>query len=216
MNLRVDDIEDHESFIIVNIPDTKTKIHRRFTITSSKSEGINFLDIYRKYAGLRPGHVGHRRFFLNYRCGKCSVQAVGINTIGKLPSLIAAYLKLPNPSEYTGHCFRRLSATLLADMGADITNLKRHGGWKSTSVAESYIEDSIENKIKIANQILGGEQQKSFSIKTEAGPSGLNRQDVDQVENNRVGIESKRADVQETKCVQVTNCSNCVINIYKN
>ncbi|KAJ8982961.1 hypothetical protein NQ317_005279 [Molorchus minor] len=49
---------------------------------------------------------------------------------------------------------RRSSATLLADAGVDITTIKRHAGWKSTTVAEGYVENSIENKTKIANQVL--------------------------------------------------------------
>ncbi|KAJ8982936.1 hypothetical protein NQ317_005251 [Molorchus minor] len=46
--------------------------------------------------------------------------------------------------------------TLLADAGVDITTIKRHAGWKSTTVAEGYVENSIENKTKIANQVLVG------------------------------------------------------------
>lgn len=43
---------------------------------------------------------------------------------------------------------------MLAESGSNITNIKRHGGWKSTSVAESYIEDSLQNKKRIAQNIL--------------------------------------------------------------
>ncbi|CAH1371642.1 unnamed protein product, partial [Tenebrio molitor] len=50
---------------------------------------------------------------------------------------IAKYLGLTNPHEYSGHTFRRSSATILVDAGGDILSLKRHGGWKSTTVAES-------------------------------------------------------------------------------
>jgi len=67
---------------------------------------------------------------------------VGIHSFGSMPSKIAIFLKLENPTQYTGHCFRRSSATVLAGHGADITTLKRHGGWKSTTVAEGYIEHS--------------------------------------------------------------------------
>ncbi|KAJ8963566.1 hypothetical protein NQ317_013271 [Molorchus minor] len=55
----------------------------------------------------------HQRFFVNYKKGKC-----------------------------TKH-FRRSSATLLANSGEGLTDIKRLGGWKSTMVAEGYIEDSI-------------------------------------------------------------------------
>jgi hypothetical protein len=61
-----------------------------------------------------------------------------------LPRIVANYLKLPNPEMYTGRCFRRTSAILIADTGADLVTLKRLGGWRSSSVAESYIEDSFE------------------------------------------------------------------------
>ncbi|KAJ8986015.1 hypothetical protein NQ317_013899 [Molorchus minor] len=76
--------------------------------------------------------------------------------MGKIPSVVASYLKLPDVACYTGHCLRRSSATLLADAGVDITTIKRHAGWKSTTVAEGFVENSIENKTKIANQVLVG------------------------------------------------------------
>ncbi|KAJ8914209.1 hypothetical protein NQ315_002836, partial [Exocentrus adspersus] len=66
--------------------------------------------------------------FIYYKSGKCTVQPVGIKTFYSI-----------------GHCFRRTSETFLADSGADIQILKRHGGWRSSGVAEAYVEDSIEN-----------------------------------------------------------------------
>ena len=55
--------------------------------------------------------------------------------------------------EYTGHSFRRTSATILAGSGANITEIKRLGGWKSTKVAEGYIEESTNYKRKLSNKI---------------------------------------------------------------
>ncbi|KAJ8966301.1 hypothetical protein NQ317_006412 [Molorchus minor] len=135
VNLTVDDIED---------------IPRIFVVTDVG----NMLELFRKYLSLRPPHVKHKRLFLYYKAGKCSSQPVGKNTMGKIPSVVASYLKLPDVACYTGHCLRRSSATLLADAGVDITTIKRHSGWKSTTVAEGYVENSIENKTKIANQVL--------------------------------------------------------------
>ncbi|KAJ8983545.1 hypothetical protein NQ317_006590 [Molorchus minor] len=71
-----------------------------------------------------------------------------------MPTDIVRFLKLPNSELYTGHCFRRTSASLLADSGANLCTIKRHGGWKSSSVAEGYMEDSLENKKRIACHIL--------------------------------------------------------------
>ncbi|KAJ8979188.1 hypothetical protein NQ317_010948 [Molorchus minor] len=150
VNLTVDDIVDVGSSLIVKIPNTKTKIPRIFVVTDVG----NMLELFRKYLSLRPPHVKHKRLFLYYKAGKCSSQSVGKNTMGKIPSVVASYLKLPDVACYTGHCLRRSSATLLADAGVDITTIKRHAGWKSTTVAEGYVENSIENKTKIANQVL--------------------------------------------------------------
>ncbi|KAJ8922089.1 hypothetical protein NQ315_004021 [Exocentrus adspersus] len=49
----------------------------------------------------------------------------------------------------------KTSASLLADSGASIDVLKRHGGWKSASVAEGYIENSINTKKIVADSIFG-------------------------------------------------------------
>lgn len=65
--------------------------------------------------------------------------------IGSIPKQVAEYLDLANPNQYTGHCFRRSSATILVDAGGDMLALKRHGGWRSTAVAESYVDNSVKN-----------------------------------------------------------------------
>jgi integrase len=68
---------------------------------------------------------------------------------------------LPEAEKYTGHSFRRSSATILVNAGADITALKRHGGWKSTTVAEGYIDTSMNNKMDSANKIINAVQASS-------------------------------------------------------
>jgi hypothetical protein len=63
------------------------------------------------------------------------------------------FLQLPDASSYTGHSMRRSSATLLANAGGDLMAIKRHGGWKSSNVAESNVamnhtsETSCESSI---------------------------------------------------------------------
>lgn len=147
-NIKMSNVTEHDGLLIlVKIPDTKTHIPRSFTVTDK------FFSIVKKYMELRPKNCKIDRFFLNYQNGKCLQQPIGIHKFGSMPSLIATYLKLPDANSYTGHAFRRTSATLLAEAGADITTLKRHGGWKSNQVAEGYIEDSINNKNRICNKI---------------------------------------------------------------
>lgn len=153
-NMTIDDIVRKDCMLVVKVPDSKTHIERTFTVIGETVNGINPLNIYDKYAAIRPTHVNHKGVFLQYRGEKCTVQRVGINTFSKIPSIIAKYLKLSNPEQYTGHSFRRSSASLLAGSGADILTLKRHGGWKSSTVAEGYIEDSIQNKKEISKKIF--------------------------------------------------------------
>lgn len=59
---------------------------------------------------------------------KMTDQVLGTNTIGKVPCQIAAYLGYPNSKDYTGHCFRRTGATLLANVGKTLVQLKQAGG----------------------------------------------------------------------------------------
>jgi len=66
---------------------------------------------------------------------------------------VVSFLGPSSPESFTGHGMRRSSATLLVDAGGDITTLKRYGGWKSSTEAESYIEDSLCNKMAIAEKI---------------------------------------------------------------
>ena len=80
-----------------------------------------------------------------------------------MPKDIATFLKLLNVEEYTGHSFRRTSATLLVDAGADLLTLQRHGGWISSTVAYGYIANSLNNKKTICNQISSG-----LAIKNQA------------------------------------------------
>lgn len=133
--------------LLIKIPITTTGIQRSFTVVGE------FYNICKKYMQMRPKDPKTDRFFLNFQNDKCTRQPIGINKFGGMPKEIATYLNLPEPELYTGHCFRRTSATLLVDNGGDITALKRHGGWKSNTVAEGYIENSVNNKTKIGQQI---------------------------------------------------------------
>lgn len=147
----IDDIIDKGSVVIVKVPETKTGTSKGFTIVEEKE--INALKLVRQYMALRPKQTKERRFFLTYRKGRCTVQPVGKNTIGGVPNIIAKYLKLENPHQFTGHCLRRTSSTLLIEAGASFETLKMHGKWKSNTVAQSYVEESIISKNRISSMI---------------------------------------------------------------
>lgn len=139
-----------EEALLVKIIKTKNHVPRTFTITGP------LFDICMKYISARPPNCKTDRFFLKYYKGCCTQQVIGINKIGSMPKDIASYLNLPNANLYTGHSFRRSSATLLVDAGADLLTLQRHGGWKSGNVAYGYITNSMTNKKRIFDQISSG------------------------------------------------------------
>ncbi|XP_050517936.1 uncharacterized protein LOC126892445 [Diabrotica virgifera virgifera] len=153
-NITMNDIQQTDGLMIVKVPNTKTNIQRTFTVVNKPDDKIPYLEILQKYIKLRPLQVKSNHLFVRYAKGKCCAQVIGKGTIGGWPSQIAKFLNLPNPENYTGHLFRSTSATLLANKGVDVLGLKRHGGWRSSTVAESYVEDSLQNKIDFAEKIL--------------------------------------------------------------
>lgn len=203
-NMTIKDIEDRESFIIICIPNTKTNIQRTFTVINKKDENIHYLEIVRKYIKLRPNNAKSLHLFLNYRNGKCNNQVVGKGTIGTLPSKIAEYLKLKNEVNYTGHSFRRTSATLLANKGVDVLGLKRHGGWKSSTVAESYVEDSLQNKNQFAEKIL--HDNESPCIVSDTTLQSSTCASISREFSVNTGTEKNNISIS------ITNCKNCTFN----
>lgn len=107
LKMSVQDIQDTGSMLVVKIPKTKTNKPRTFVLDCENQDIKNMVELYKRYVSLRPSNTPHERLFIYYRHGKCSIQPVGINTFGKIPSEIAKYLGLTNPHEYSGHSFRR-------------------------------------------------------------------------------------------------------------
>lgn len=156
------------------------------------------MSLYRQYAESRPENFENSRFFYKFSKGKAFRQVVGIHQFGKMPQNVAEFLKLNNPRQYTGHCFRRTSATILIDSGSDVTTLKRHGGWRSSSVAEGYVEDSIKNKIDVANRILKADNNENVNTASK--------------------VSSYAADFSSGKDSHYSqpmfnNCNNCTITL---
>lgn len=183
--MTLDNIQDLGTSLMVTIPNTKTNVPRTFTVVGK------YMEFYHRYLALRPAKIPHKRLFIKYNKQKCFTQPVGINTFGKIPSVVAKFLELPDSTLYSGHCFRRTSASLLADSGADFSTIKRHGGWKSSSVAEGYVENSIENKKTIASQIL---------------PTLSTEPIINHITTNSIPTSS-------THGITISNCNNCTISI---
>lgn len=163
-NMRVQDVEDiGNNRFLVSVGDNKNDYSGQFII------GNLFYNKVKNYISLRPAGVTHDRFFVKYKDDKCTSQPLGIHTIGQVPSHIANFLKLPHVERYTGHCFRRSSATLLSDSGASMQMIKQLGRWRSDAIAEKYIENSLYNRELIFKGLIH-EQSKTLST-APPGPS---------------------------------------------
>lgn len=160
-NMKVEEIEDLANKYIVSINSNKNDYAGQFII------GNLFYDHVKKYISLRPPGQFSDRFFIKYQEGKCFRQPIGRHKIGEVPENIASYLQLPDPKRYTGHCFRRTSATLLSDSGANMQMVKQLGRWRSDIIAQGYIENSMHNR----QLIYDGVVHKATTANTHSNPS---------------------------------------------
>ncbi|XP_066583293.1 tyrosine recombinase XerC-like [Prorops nasuta] len=211
VNIKTDDVEENNKLFIVKIPLTKNYKPRSFVIDEK------FYGFVKKYMDLKPKDVNINRFFLNYQHGKCTKQPVGKNKIAGIPKEIARFLGLNNPDSYTGHCFRRTSATLLADAGANITLIKRHGGWRSEGVAEGYIEESINNKKRIGHLLTSAVKvQSTQAEKLESSEDNTSIYQVPSTSStssvNNLIIDEAKIQKQTTPfSIVINNSTNCSI-----
>ena len=68
--------------------------------------------------------------------------------------MFAELINLPYLCDYTSHSFRQTGATILADAGIDMINLKRMRLWKSDSCVEGYLANSKYIKKKRATTLV--------------------------------------------------------------
>jgi integrase len=120
-------------------------------------------------------YVENGSFFKSIVNGKFTKNNIGINSFYKMPSKIALKIN-KDPSGFTGHAFRRSAATIFSDNGANLSDLKRMGRRKSGSVnlffyfykvAEHYIFNSNEYKMKMSQEILSKKPQTRNRIASE-------------------------------------------------
>ena len=76
---------------------------------------------------------------------------------------MATKLSLEDPQLYTGHCFRRTSATMAADGGATPQQMQRAFGWRRISTAQRYIEETDSGAQSMASII-----SKTISVSTKS------------------------------------------------
>lgn len=232
--MTTDNIEDLGKAILVKL-DNRTDKRRSFIVPGK------YMEYYRKYAILRPGDVSDKRFFLSYRFGKCTRQVVGVNKFGSIPQEIASYLKLPDAKEYTGRCFRAISPTFLNDQDADgfdpncdisssksyfgenVNSPKRDDTWGSSTVSQSYINDSVDIKAEVEDDMLndfssdistGAENDISETSKLT---NWVATDTASEDNSNPINISYTTSSTIELKGLKrpifIENCSDCKIII---
>lgn len=212
--MKLTDLEIKDDIALIKISTTKNGVKRSFVVTNDDGGGIPYVKLLQDYIKLRPENAHQdQRLFYRYERGRCVNQVIGKHIISLVPKEIAKFLKLDNVNKYTGHAFRRTSATLLANTsGADILDLKRHGGWKSSSVAEGYIADSYSNKIDASKKIL-------HQIPTNISSNEVSVREINYkvVQNNmEVPTTISRNNSNDIPSISFNHCSNCSININVN
>lgn len=206
----MENVEILESKLVITIPDSKTHKERFFAVISDGY--VNPVALFKKYIALRPAHTPHRRLFVSYRNGKCTVQPCGIHFFSKIPEKIATFLKLENSTMYTGHCIRRSSATFLVNAGGDILDLQELGGWESSNVARGYLENNLIKKISIARKIQVGDASVN---------NASCKEDTIELNKNVVGLDSVDTPIILDKkgsgvSINFENCQNIHVNFQSN
>jgi len=145
---------------------TGPKMESKFYIT----EKIQ-VDLVKSYIAKFPVDARVGRFFRKIDAeGKGTQQKIGINKVASYPCQIAEFLGLTTPELYTGHCFRRSGATLLANSGCSVLELKQAGNWRSSTVAETYVANSDSAKLNIAKRMkVGNDRAELEQVVTTTG-----------------------------------------------
>ena len=154
--LKFTEVHDRGDLFFIEINGSKNEVLKRFTINTE------FYDVVKKYISLRPGRAPPNRFFVGYRNGKCTIQPVGLNTFYEQSRVVANYLGLmEHRRQFSGHSLRRTSASMLAEAGASIEEIKCAGGWKTDKSAREYVEFSVNHNKKIGQMIANSVQNST-------------------------------------------------------
>ena len=131
----------------------------RFFIQEASSFSMA-LSLYMK----QRGSLKTDRLFVQSTQTKFKSQPVGINTLYTFPNLIAEFMGYPG--HYTGHAFRRSSATAAAEGGASLLQMQTHFGWRSSSMPQRYVDGSERMQHDISNAItqVNRAQQRTQNV----------------------------------------------------
>lgn len=155
-DLKFENVAEKEDLLEITIERSKTDKNATgfiFFVTKSSNSALCPLFYYSYYKALVNDPQPTSRLFRQKHADRYTKQALGKNQIALVPKDIASFLKLKNYESYTFHAFRRSGATLQANSGVSVMQLKQWGRWKSDSVAQTYVADSSFTKRQLAQNI---------------------------------------------------------------
>ncbi|XP_063385759.1 uncharacterized protein LOC134671837 [Cydia fagiglandana] len=171
-----------DGLMIGVLNDAQNKTEKIFVIRDE------FIPWVQKYQALRPAHVDTERFFLNLRDGNCTKQVIGRHKMGNLPKEIAAYLKLPHPERFTGHCFRRSAHAI----GAVVSNVDKSNREQLRTTVQGEISDVLE----FARRYRKGDsvEQDVFLVTSKSNIQAANKELVNEIKNKTERIDEDTID----------------------
>lgn len=167
--LRSGELHDLQ-FSDVNVCDAGLKISIRRSKTDQQEQGTYVLipsiedpsldpvKTFLRYSDLVPEKTN---LFLQYHVDKYVRQPIGKNSFTPIIQTMAKALKLEHWEAFRTHSLRSTMATILADAEGTEQEIKRHGRWKSSSVASEYVRSSHLGEIKVAKKMADTIDQES-------------------------------------------------------
>lgn len=88
--------------------------------------------------------------------------------------------------------------------------LKKHGGWRSSAVAEGYIDDCLSNKIDISQKILTNQKQQP-STRENNTTEVLNISD----QINEIPVNLDNSNEPSTSSIEISHHATSTSNTYR-
>ena len=95
---------------------------------------------------------------------------IGKNALGRFGKEVAKSLGKPNWASFTGHCWRRTAATICAESGFSVPEIKNVTGHKSDTVVQGYIDSSMRMKRKAADALSSNDDLASRLLNVPKDP----------------------------------------------
>ena len=119
----------------------------------SKLQQKTCVQILTQYIVLFPEAQRVGRFLRYFQDEKSTNRPVGKNKIAEYPKRVATFLGL-SPEGFTGHCWRRTTATILSETDIPLIQFKNAGGWHSDSVCQGYVQESKRQNCRSLQESL--------------------------------------------------------------